>query len=58
MNIHWIQGWLSAAQHYQRFPLKQTDEGAIAAFMDKFCQEQPLADIYEGAYELVDSLKK
>jgi ElaB/YqjD/DUF883 family membrane-anchored ribosome-binding protein len=52
-------GWLSAAGYYNvHGSLRVTDADAVAAWMDKYCRENPLNSIGDAAASLVDELSK
>jgi hypothetical protein len=58
-NVHWAMGWLSAAGVYNpAVKLRHTDFYAVSAYMDKYCRENPLNSVYEGAASLVQELAK
>lgn len=58
--VYWIQGYLSGT-NTQRFvdsktPMKlQPDSESIIAFVDKFCRDNPLMNVYQAALELDQS---
>jgi len=55
-DIFWLSGWLSAAGYYGIADLKTTSSDGMAAYVDKYCQENPLSAIDEAAMALVKSL--
>lgn len=55
-GIMWLSGWLSAAGYYGIADLKRTSSDAMAAFVDKYCQENPGSDIDDAAMALVKDL--
>ena len=55
-DIFWLSGWLSAAGYYGIADLKTTSSDAMAAYVDTYCQENPLSDIDDAAMALVKSL--
>jgi hypothetical protein len=49
---------LSAAGYYLPGDLRETDNDAVDAWVDKYCHEHPLNEIREAATSLVDELSK
>jgi hypothetical protein len=59
VELSWVLGWLSAAGAYNvQSDLRHTDANAIAAWVDKYCRENPLDHISDAAAHLVDELSK
>jgi len=52
----WVSGFISAAGYYGR-NLKKVDSYAMLAFMDNYCQQNPLSTISDGAKSLADELE-
>jgi len=57
-DIFWVSGWIAAAGYYDIADLKETDSDAMAAYMDKYCQENPLSGLADAAAALVDAIRK
>jgi hypothetical protein len=55
--LNWVLAWLSAAGYYGA-DLRHTDSNAVAAWLDKYCRENPLNYIKDAAPSLVDELSK
>jgi hypothetical protein len=54
----WVLGFVSAASAYRvSGELKHTDAAAIAAWVDNYCQQHPLDDLYHASGHLVEALK-
>jgi len=51
----WITGFISGYQ-YSGYALPNTDLSAMSAFVDNWCQENPLEGIGTAAGHLVDAL--
>jgi hypothetical protein len=59
VQLAWVLGFLSAAGGYDvRGDLRHTDSHAIAAWVDKYCRDNPLDIVAVGARHLVDELSK
>jgi hypothetical protein len=59
MELSWIQGFISAYTHYNQTDIFEgTDIPAITAWMDTYCAANPLETIYNGAVQLVETLRK
>jgi hypothetical protein len=59
VHLNWVLGWLTAAGAYSvRGELRETDANAVAAWVDKYCRENPLNYIKDAAASLVDELSK
>ena len=55
----WLLGWVSAAGHYEAHgPLRDTDSSALIAWVDNYCREHPLDQIFDAAAGLVETLAK
>jgi hypothetical protein len=57
-DIFWVSGWISAAGYYDIADLEETDSDAMAAYLDKYCQANPLSGLADAAAALVDAIKK
>ena len=63
-KLHWLQGYLSAYNYYvyagknKDGIFANTDNKAIGAWMDKYCQENPLNSPANGAIELIKELEQ
>jgi len=57
INLTWVQGYLSAATTFVPADFSRTDVAGINAFMDKYCSENPLKDMYFGAVALGAELR-
>lgn len=63
-QLHWIQGFISAYNSYvyrgsnTDGVFGDADHKAIAAWMDNYCQANPLNSPYDGTVQLIEELKK
>ena len=55
-ELAWIQGWVSAAGRYRKYELKDTDADSMAAYVDKYCRQNPLLGVNNAAHQLVEAL--
>jgi hypothetical protein len=55
-QVHWVLGWLSAANAYARVTPRRTDADAIYTFLDIYCAGNPLKDISDAARALAVEL--
>jgi hypothetical protein len=55
----WVQGWISAADHYAvPGPLARTDGDAMAAWLDQYCNAHPLDRLDIAAGQLAVELSR
>lgn len=54
----WIVGFVSGAGYVAAPSLGVTDSDGVAAFVDKYCAENPLKTIANATEELVDTLQR
>jgi hypothetical protein len=58
-NGQWVFGWVSAAGNYNvQGSLRHSDSLALAAWVDKYCRENPLKTVAQASAALVDELAK
>jgi hypothetical protein len=58
-DLEWVLGWVSAAGYYNgQRGLRHTDHDAVSAWLDNYCREHPLNELYEAAAVLVYELSK
>jgi len=53
----WVLGYVTAYGYYGTNDLKKVDGYAMTAWIDNYCQQNPLEDIETAAQQLVESLK-
>jgi hypothetical protein len=54
-----VLGWVSAAGYYAvQGELRDTDANSVAAWVDKYCRENPLNKVKDAAKSLIDELSK
>lgn len=53
----WMLGYISAAGYYA-FDLKESEGQAFVAYMDNYCQQNPLDDFSVGVRQLINELRK
>lgn len=59
LDHQWVLVWVSAAGYYYvQGGLRDTDANSIAAWVDKYCRENPLNKIKDAAKSLVTELSK
>lgn len=55
--VYWTQGFLSAHNWYQasniQFNNQSLDDGAVLAYLDKFCREKPLSSLVFAVDDMV-----
>ena len=56
MNRAWVDGFVSASG-WQGKTMKDVDTNAREAFITKYCKENPLDNIVDGAKALVEKLE-
>lgn len=54
----WVLGTMSAIGRYTNRVLTKTNVNAITAWMDNYCQKNPLVEFHDGVHELVVVLTK
>lgn len=53
----WVQGYLSAYNNYSKYPMVDVPSFAgIAAFLDKYCRDNPLHHVAHGVDALLAEL--
>lgn len=53
----WVQGYLSAYNNYSKYPMVDVPSFAgIGAFLDKYCQDNPLHHVAHGIDSLLAEL--
>jgi hypothetical protein len=53
----WMLGYISAANYYT-FDFKESEGAAFIAYMDNYCQQNPLEKFSVGVRRLIDELQK
>lgn len=53
----WVLGYVTAYGYYGTHDLKDVDSHAMSAWIDNYCQQNPLEDIETAARKLIDTLK-
>src|SRR4051812_2257287 len=57
-TLHWVQGFLSGMNTYRALAPRNSTKltlpayQSISAFIDKYCRENPLKAVSDGAYDL------
>lgn len=54
---YWVLGYITAAGYYETNKLKKSDRQALRAWIDNYCQKNPLSQLVDGAQGLVRALK-
>lgn len=55
--VAWTQGYLSAYNNYAKFPMVEVPEyTAIAKFLDRYCQDNPVHHVANGIDSLLAEL--
>jgi hypothetical protein len=53
----WVQGYLSGYNNYAKYPLVEIPEyAAIAKYLDKYCQDNPMLHVSNGIDSLLAEL--
>ena len=66
IDLNWILGFVSAYNHYIYLDSVTSGNGifgsadpeAVAAWMDNYCNANPLSTPYSGSVELIEELRK
>lgn len=53
----WMLGYISATDYYA-FDLKESEGQAFIAYMDNYCQQNPLDEFAVGVRKLISELRK
>ncbi|TAM14225.1 MAG: hypothetical protein EPN56_11745 [Rhodanobacter sp.] len=53
----WVLGYVSAYGYYGDYQLKHVDSEAMAAWIDNYCQKNPLDSIETATQHLIEALK-
>lgn len=53
----WVLGYVTAYGYYGTYDLRDVDAQAMFAWIDNYCQQNPLEDIEAAAQKLIDTLK-
>lgn len=62
-QLNWVLGYISSYNHFvyrgknKNGVFGSVDPDAIAAWLDRFCKENPLDTVFVGTNSLVDELK-
>lgn len=54
---NWVFGFVSAANLYERRPLRETDAEAMKVWLDEYCRKNPLEPLSGAALKLVEELR-
>jgi len=63
-DLNWVLGFISAYNHYLDHSPQENgifgsaDPEAIAAWMDNYCNANPLSNPYTGSVKLIEELQK
>jgi hypothetical protein len=57
-TLEWTLGYVSAYGHFSGEQLRHTDAQAVAAWLDKYCAENPVMDIENASNALIQALHK